>query len=112
MRILVIGGTVFVGRELVESALRRGHTVTLFNRGKHNPELFPEVEKLRGERDGGLGPLEGRNFDAVVDFDELVRDRNRPVRLKQEFDPGDHIHPNDTGNQAMADVFDLSLFEK
>ena len=52
------------------------------------------------------------NLDAVVDFDEVVRDRDRPVRLKQEFDPGDHIHPNDTGNQAMADVFDLSLFEK
>ena len=52
------------------------------------------------------------NFDAVVDFDELVRDRNRPVRLKQEFDPGDHIHPNDAGNQAMADIFALGLFTK
>lgn len=52
------------------------------------------------------------NFDAVVDFDAVVRDRERPVRLKQEFDPGDHIHPNDKGNQAMADAFDLSLFER
>ena len=52
------------------------------------------------------------NFDAVVDFDAVVRDPERPVRLKQEFDPGDHIHPNDTGNQAMADAFDLSLFER
>ena len=52
------------------------------------------------------------NFDAVVDFDMTVRDPRRPVRLKQQFDPGDHIHPNDAGNQAMADAFDLSVFKK
>ncbi|PWU01447.1 MAG: GDSL family lipase [Terriglobia bacterium] len=52
------------------------------------------------------------NFDAVVDFDAVVRDPERPVRLKPEFDPGDHIHPNDAGNQAMADAFDLSLVER
>jgi lysophospholipase L1-like esterase len=50
------------------------------------------------------------NFDGVVDFDMVVRDPQRRVRLKQQFDPGDHIHPNDTGNQAMADLFDLGLF--
>jgi len=52
------------------------------------------------------------NFDAVVDFDLTVRDPQRPARLKQQFDPGDHIHPNDAGNQAMADAFDLSVFKK
>ena len=52
------------------------------------------------------------NFDAVVDFDMTVRDPQRPVRLKQQFDPGDHIHPNDAGNQAMADAFDLSVFQE
>jgi lysophospholipase L1-like esterase len=52
------------------------------------------------------------NFDAVVDFDMTVRDPQRPVRLEQQFDPGDHIHPNDAGNQAMADAFDLSVFKK
>jgi lysophospholipase L1-like esterase len=52
------------------------------------------------------------NFDAVVDFDAVVRDPQRPIRLKQEFDPGDHIHPNDIGNQAMADAFDLGLFQR
>jgi lysophospholipase L1-like esterase len=51
------------------------------------------------------------NFDAVVDFDAVVRDPQRPVRVRAEFDPGDHIHPNDSGNQAMADVFDLELFQ-
>jgi lysophospholipase L1-like esterase len=49
-------------------------------------------------------------FDAVVDFDALIRDPSRPVRMRPEFDPGDHIHPNDAGNQAMADALDLKLF--
>ena len=52
------------------------------------------------------------HFDAVVDFDAAVRDRERPARLRQEFDSGDHIHPNDAGNQAMADAFNLDLFKK
>lgn len=67
MQLLIIGGTVFLGRHLVEAALARGHTVTLFNRGQHNPELFPTVEKLRGNRDGELGVLAGRQWDAVID---------------------------------------------
>lgn len=67
MRILLIGGTIFLGRHLVEAALARGHDITLFNRGKHGPELFPEVEKIRGDRDGGLAVLEGRRWDAVID---------------------------------------------
>ena len=67
MRLLIIGGTIFLGRHLVEIALARGHEVTLFNRGQHNPDLFPDVEKLRGDRDGGLDPLDGREWDAVVD---------------------------------------------
>lgn len=67
MRILVLGGTVFLGRHIVQAALARGHQVTLFNRGQHNPDLFPEVEKLRGNRDGDLSALEGRSWDAVID---------------------------------------------
>jgi lysophospholipase L1-like esterase len=50
-------------------------------------------------------------FDAVVDFDAVIRDPSRPIRMRPEFDPGDHIHPNDGGNQAMADAFDLKTFE-
>ena len=67
MHLLFLGGTVFLGRHMVQSALDRGHAVTLFNRGQHNPELFPEVEKLRGDRDGGLEVLRGRQWDAVID---------------------------------------------
>src|SRR5687768_5892110 len=65
--ILILGGTAFLGPEVVEAARRRGHTVTLFNRGKTNPGLFPDLEKLKGDRNGDLKSLEGRRWDAVVD---------------------------------------------
>ena len=67
MKILILGGTVFVGRHLVEAGLKRGHEITLFNRGQHNPDLFPQVEKLRGDRDGDLKALDGRHWDTVID---------------------------------------------
>jgi 2'-hydroxyisoflavone reductase len=67
MRLLIIGGTHFLGRHTAEEALRRGHELTLFNRGRSAPELFPEAERLTGDRDGGLDPLRGREFDAVLD---------------------------------------------
>ena len=67
MRILVLGGTRFLGRALVESTLARGHEPTLFNRGRTNPGLFPDVEKIRGDRTADLSPLEGREWDAVID---------------------------------------------
>lgn len=67
MNLLVLGGTIFVGRHLVEAAVSRGHSVTLFNRGRNHPDLFPDVEKLRGDRDGDLGALRGRSWDAAVD---------------------------------------------
>ena len=67
MEILIIGGTVFLGRALVEAATARGHRLTLFNRGQTNSDLFPEVEKLRGNRDGDLSALTNRHWDAVVD---------------------------------------------
>ncbi|HEX6036392.1 NAD-dependent epimerase/dehydratase family protein, partial [Longimicrobium sp.] len=67
MKLLVLGGTVFLGRHLVQAALERGHEVTLFNRGKHGPELFPDAETLRGDRDGDLQALRGRRWDAALD---------------------------------------------
>jgi len=72
MRILVLGGTQFLGRHVVDDALARGHDVTLFNRGQTRPELYPEVEKLQGDRDGKLDALRGRSFDAVVDTSGYV----------------------------------------
>ena len=82
MNLLILGGTVFLGRYLVESALARGHRVTLFNRGQHSPELYPAVEKLRGDRDGALGALRGRRWDAVVDTSGYVP---RVVRASAEL---------------------------
>lgn len=67
MEILILGGTRFVGRHIVEVAQGRGHHVTLFNRGLTNPGLFPGAEELHGDRDGQLQALEGRSWDAVVD---------------------------------------------
>jgi 2'-hydroxyisoflavone reductase len=67
MKLLILGGTIFLGRHLAEQALAAGHEVTLFTRGKHNPDLFPEAERLRGDRDGDLVPLEGRTWDAAID---------------------------------------------
>ncbi|MDH3734732.1 MAG: NAD-dependent epimerase/dehydratase family protein, partial [Gemmatimonadota bacterium] len=72
LRILFIGGTGFIGPHMVRRAMARGHTVTLFNRGRTNTHLFPEVEKLVGDRDGGLGVLEGGEWDAVIDTSGYV----------------------------------------
>lgn len=67
MSILVLGGTGFIGPHMVREALRRGHSVTLFNRGRTNNELFPDLETIKGDRDNGLDGLKGRTWDAVID---------------------------------------------
>jgi len=67
MRLLILGGTLYLGRHTVEAARARGHEVTLFNRGRTNPDLFPDVERIRGDRDGDLSALAGRRWDAVID---------------------------------------------
>ena len=72
-KILVLGGTAFLGPHFVRLALAAGHTVTLFNRGKTNPELFKDLEQLRGDREKGeLDALKGRTFDAIVDTSGYV----------------------------------------
>src|SRR5262245_61383889 len=67
MKILILGGTIFLGRHLIDAALARGHDVTTFNRGQHNPDLYPEIEKLRGDRSRDLAALNGRRWDVVID---------------------------------------------
>lgn len=67
MNVLVLGGTQFVGRHIVEKALLLGHKVTLFHRGKSGPDLFPECEHIHGNRDGGLDALGDRKWDWVID---------------------------------------------
>jgi lysophospholipase L1-like esterase len=51
-------------------------------------------------------------YDAVIDFDAAVRDPDNPKRLRAAFDPGDHVHPNDAGNEAMAAAIDVSMFRR
>jgi 2'-hydroxyisoflavone reductase len=83
MRLLILGGTVFLGRHLVEVALRRGHEVTMFNRGIHGADLFPDVERLKGDRKEDLSALAGREWDAVIDtcgyFPRIVRNSARAL---------------------------------
>jgi 2'-hydroxyisoflavone reductase len=67
MRILVLGGTVFLGRHVAAAALARGHELALFTRGRHGADLFPEAEHLIGDRTGDLSALEGGDWDAVID---------------------------------------------
>lgn len=67
LEVLVLGGTGISGPHLVRELVARGHEVTLFNRGKRNPGLFPDVETLLGDRNGPLDVLEGRAWDVVVD---------------------------------------------
>ena len=67
MKILILGGTRFLGRHLVDAALNRGHKITLFNRGKTNPDLYPNVETILGDRDGDLDAMASRSWDAVID---------------------------------------------
>ena len=67
MKLLVLGGTKFLGRAIVEAALAGGHEVSIFTRGKTNSDLFPEAEHLVGDRDGDLAALEGDRWDSVVD---------------------------------------------
>ena len=79
MKVLVIGGTSFIGLHVVDQMLQAGHEVTIFNRGRTNPdfELQPGVERLTGDRERAeeLQVLKGREWDAVVDtcgFDPRV----------------------------------------
>ncbi len=67
MRILILGGTQFLGRFIAEKALAHGHELTLFHRGITNPKLFPVVEEIYGDRRKDLYELQGRQWDAVID---------------------------------------------
>jgi 2'-hydroxyisoflavone reductase len=78
LKILVLGGTGFIGPHIVRRALARGHDVTLFNRGRSQTDLFPDVKKLVGDRDGGLEALKTGQWDVVLDnsgyLPRIVRD--------------------------------------
>ncbi len=85
MKLLIFGGTRFLGRHLVTAAFARGHELTLFNRGQSNAALFTSLEQVHGNRDGGLAalaPMPARKWDAVVDLCGFVP---RVVRASVEL---------------------------
>lgn len=88
MRVLVLGGTWFVGRAIVEDALRTGAEVTVFGRGKSGNDMFPELTRLRGDRDtGDYAALRDGSWDAVVDVTGYV-----PRHVGQAMDAlGDRV---------------------
>jgi 2'-hydroxyisoflavone reductase len=67
LRVLIFGGTGFIGPHFVEVLRAHGHKLTLFNRGKRNPKLFPDVETLLGDRNGQVDAIKGRDWDVVID---------------------------------------------
>jgi 2'-hydroxyisoflavone reductase len=88
MRILILGGTSFVGRAITDDALASGAEVTLFGRGKTGPDLFPQLTKLIGDRDAGdYEALRQGDWDAVIDVSGYV-----PRHVGQAMDAlGDRV---------------------
>lgn len=82
MKVLVLGGTRFVGRAIVEEAIQRGHDLTIFHRGESNPGLFPNQATVQGDREKDLARLGDQNWDAVIDTCGYVP---RIVRYSADF---------------------------
>jgi len=102
-------------RELVSRARRRGvrvigSTISPFEATTIAPGYYtPEKEVLRGAVNDWI--RNGGAFDAVVDFDQVLRDPEHPSRLRPAFDSGDHLHPSDAGYRAMAEAVPLSILK-
>ncbi len=96
MKLLILGGTGFIGPHLVRHAVERGHTVTIFTRGRRSADLPESVERLIGDRNGQLGALEGRRWDAVIDDSATNPEW---VRMSTELlrDSGQYLFTSSTG---------------
>jgi 2'-hydroxyisoflavone reductase len=82
LRILVLGGTRFIGLHMTALALQRGHTLTFFNRGKTHTDKFPQIERIKGDRNGEIDGLRNRQWDVVIDNSGYVP---RHARLSAEL---------------------------
>ena len=126
MKLLLLGGTSFLGKHIAEAALSKGHDVTLFNRGKTNPGLFPEADKLVGDREtGDLAALKKGEWDAVIDTSgytpgkveqtaELLKGRiNRyifasSISVYKEFLTGEAHEGDETGHLANSETEEVN----
>lgn len=106
MNILILGGTRFLGRYLAKATIGKGHDITLFNRGS-DPYVFPGIEQLKGDRDGDLEMLKGRQWDAVTDTSGFIpRTVSKSCRLLSDptepgIDENGEVH---TLNEDKAEV--------
>jgi 2'-hydroxyisoflavone reductase len=82
LRILILGGTRFIGLHMTALALERGHTITFFNRGKTKTDRYPKIERIKGDRNGEINGLKDREWDAVIDNSGYVP---RHVKLSAEL---------------------------
>jgi len=89
LRVLILGGTGFIGPHFVAALRAQGHSLTLFNRGRRNPELFKDIETLLGDRDGKIEALRGRDWDVVIDDSGYVP---RQVKLTVDLLQGHVQH--------------------
>ena len=105
MKLLILGGTIFLGRHLVESAVARGHEVTLFNRGRHDAPALPDVEKLQGNRRGDLHELNDRLWDSVIDTSGYVPG---VVRSSARMLSGAVDHYTFVSSQSVYANFDIA----
>ncbi|MBA3233596.1 MAG: hypothetical protein H0T17_06585 [Propionibacteriales bacterium] len=103
MRILLIGGTRFVGRAMTEAAIAAGHDVTLLHRGRTDDHLFADVEHLHADRDGDLSVLTGREFDATVDVCAYVPRQVDQLAAALEGRGGHHVFTSTMSVYADTD---------
>src|SRR3954471_1526823 len=82
LKILILGGTRFIGLHMTSLALERGHTLTFFNRGKTHTDRYPEIERIKGDRNGEIDGLKDRKWDVVIDDSGYVP---RHVKLSAEL---------------------------
>ena len=98
MRVLILGGTGFIGPHLVKHAVARGHKVSIFTRGRRDDATLPaEIERLVGDRNGQLGALEGKKWDAVIDDSATNPDWVRQSAALLDGNVGQYLFTSSTG---------------
>ena len=116
-QMVTVGNLISGYRQLIKRAHRKGIRVIgttmppIENSFFEDPPLTfftPEKEAMRQKVNDWI--LNGKEFDAVIDFDAVVRDPSRPTRILPAYDSGDHLHPNDAGYIAQANAIPLALF--